>query len=113
MCDAIVEHPMVDVLRAAALALTFKNARLVIIPAHHNKLIKDSCFARIANAARRTPKGIEQLSYVMGFSLDHSVRSRQHIRRDRHSKLLRGFQVNHQLKLSRLLDGQIGWLGAF
>ena len=33
MCDAIVEHPIVDVLSAAELALTFKKARLVIIPA--------------------------------------------------------------------------------
>jgi hypothetical protein len=41
MCDAIVEHPIVDVLSATALALTFKKARLVIIPAHHNKVIKD------------------------------------------------------------------------
>ena len=32
MCDAIVEHPIVDVLSATALALTFKKARLVIIP---------------------------------------------------------------------------------
>ena len=41
MSDAIVEHLIVDVLSATALALTFKKARLVIIPAHHNKLIKD------------------------------------------------------------------------
>jgi hypothetical protein len=33
MCDAIVEHPIVDVLSATALALTFKKARLVIITA--------------------------------------------------------------------------------
>lgn len=32
MCDSIVEHPIVDVPRASALALTFKNTRLVIIP---------------------------------------------------------------------------------
>jgi hypothetical protein len=30
MCDAIVEHPIVDVLSATAPALTFKKARLVI-----------------------------------------------------------------------------------
>ena len=58
MSDAIVEHLIVDVLSATALALTFKKARLVIIPAHHNKLIKDFLSCANVNAASRTPNGI-------------------------------------------------------
>jgi len=44
---------------------------------------------------------------------DHFVRSRQHIRRDRETDLLRGLEIDDELKLRRLLHGQIGWLGTF
>ena len=44
------------------------------------------------------------------FSLDHPVRSRQHVGRDRQADLLRGFKIDYQLKLGRLLDGQFGRL---
>jgi hypothetical protein len=37
-------------------------------------------------------------------SSNYSVRSRQHIRWNREADLLRGFQVDHQFKLRRLLD---------
>src|SRR6266404_1583081 len=47
------------------------------------------------------------------FSLDHLIRSHQHVRRDRQADLLGGFQVDHQLELRRLLDGKIGGLRAF
>jgi hypothetical protein len=39
-------------------------------------------------------------------SLDHLVGSRQHVRRDRQSDLLGCLEVEHQLELCRLLDGQ-------
>ena len=47
------------------------------------------------------------------FSLDHLVRPRQHVRRNRQADLLGGFEIDDQLKLRRLLDGKIGRLGAF
>jgi hypothetical protein len=46
--------------------------------------------------------------FNLGFAewlLDHLIRSRQHIRRDRQTDLLRRLQIDHQLKplLERLL----------
>ena len=46
-------------------------------------------------------------------SLDYSVRSHQHIRRDRQADLLRRFQIDDELKLHRLLHRDIRGLGAF
>ena len=46
-------------------------------------------------------------------SLDHPIRSRQHVRRNRQADLLGGLQIDHQLELGRLLDRQVGRLGAF
>ena len=46
-------------------------------------------------------------------SPDHSVRSRQHIWRDRQADLLGGFEIDDELKLLRLLDGKVSGLGAF
>ena len=43
--------------------------------------------------------------------LNHFVRSRQHIRRDRQADLLRGLKIDHELELRRLLHRQIGRLG--
>src|SRR5262245_55183180 len=43
--------------------------------------------------------------------LDHPVRSRQHIRRNRQTDLFGGFEINDELKLRRLLDWKIGGLG--
>ena len=43
--------------------------------------------------------------------LNDFVRSRQHVRRNRQADLLRRLQINHQLKLRRLFDWQIGRLG--
>jgi hypothetical protein len=45
--------------------------------------------------------------------LDHLVRSEQHVRRNREADLLRRFQIDHQLKLRRLLDWQVSGFGAF
>ena len=47
------------------------------------------------------------------FSLDHLVRSRQHVGRNREADLLCSLEIDHQLKLCRLLDGQIGGFCAF
>ena len=45
--------------------------------------------------------------------LDDSVRSRQHLLRNYQTDLFRGLQIDHQLKLRRLLDRQVGGLSAF
>src|SRR5262249_53235630 len=41
------------------------------------------------------------------------VRSRQHIRRNRQIDLLGGFEIDDELELHRLLDGEIRRLGTF
>ena len=45
--------------------------------------------------------------------LDHLIRPRQHIGRDRQTDLFSRFQVDDQLKLRRLLHRQISRLGTF
>ncbi len=44
---------------------------------------------------------------------DHSIRSHQHIRWNRQADLLRRFQVDNELELDRLLNGQVGGFPAF
>ena len=44
--------------------------------------------------------------------LDYLIRPRQQRRRDRQAEGLGGLEVDHQLELRGLLDGQIGGLGA-
>src|SRR5262245_46486302 len=46
------------------------------------------------------------------FSLDQSSRPGEHLRWNRHADLLRCLEVDHELKLGRLLHRQIGGLGA-
>src|SRR5262245_9784021 len=46
-------------------------------------------------------------------SLNHPIRPRQHIWRNSEADLLRGFQINDELKLGWLLDRKIGGLCAF
>src|SRR5262245_7940450 len=46
-------------------------------------------------------------------SSDDFIRSHQHIGRDRQTDLLGGLEIDNQLELRRLLDWQIGGLGAF
>ena len=45
--------------------------------------------------------------------LNHLLRPHHHHRRNRQAKRLGGFKINHQLELRRLLDRNVGWLGAF
>ena len=42
--------------------------------------------------------------------LDHLIRPIQHRLRNRDTDLLGGFEINHQLELSRLLHRQVGRL---
>jgi hypothetical protein len=49
----------------------------------------------------------------MGRLLDHLIRPREHIRRDRQADLLGGFQVDNKLELCRLLDGKVAGLAPF
>src|SRR5271169_6794006 len=44
--------------------------------------------------------------------LDHLVGAVEHGRRDRDAERFRGFQVDHELELARLLDRHVGGLGA-
>ena len=44
--------------------------------------------------------------------LDDLIRPRQHRRRDREAERFGGLQVDHELELRGLLDGQVGGLGA-
>ena len=46
-------------------------------------------------------------------SFDDPVRPHQHVGRNRQADLLGGFQIDDELELGRLLDGEIGGLGAF
>src|SRR6185503_21104514 len=45
-------------------------------------------------------------------SLNHLVRPRQHVRRNRETDLLGGFEIDEQLEFSRLLHRKIGGFGA-
>src|SRR5262249_54954582 len=44
--------------------------------------------------------------------IDHLVRLEQHCLRDRQPERSRGLEVDHQLELGRLLDGEVTGLGA-
>jgi hypothetical protein len=44
--------------------------------------------------------------------LDHLVGAHQHRLRDRQAERPGGLEVDHQIELRRLLDGQVGGLGA-
>src|SRR6266511_644386 len=46
-------------------------------------------------------------------SLNHLIRSRQQVRRNRQADLLRRFQIDDELELLRLLHGKVGGPGAF
>ena len=45
--------------------------------------------------------------------LNHPIRPRQHIRRNRQADLLRRFEIDDKLELLRLFDGKISGLRAF
>ena len=51
---------------------------------------------------------------LLGFVplLDQPIRSGEHFRRNRQADLLGSLEIDHQLKLGRLLDRQIGRLGS-
>ncbi len=54
------------------------------------------------------------LLYARGVrSPNHLIRPRQDIRGNRHADLLGGFQIDDELKLRRLLDGNVAGLSAF
>jgi hypothetical protein len=54
------------------------------------------------------------LASSLGFlpSLDHPVRSRQNIRRNRQADLLRRFEIDDELEFDRLLEGKFSWIDA-
>ena len=48
---------------------------------------------------------------VASWLLNHLIRPLQHLGRDRQADLLRGFEIDDELELDRLLDGKVGGLG--
>src|SRR5215475_12755692 len=50
---------------------------------------------------------------LRGLSLDHPIRSRQHIRRNCQANCFRRLQIDNELELLRLLHREIGGLSAF
>jgi hypothetical protein len=44
------------------------------------------------------------------FLLNHLVRSRQYVGRNREAEVFSGFEVDDKIELRRLLDGEIGGL---
>src|SRR5688572_2741436 len=67
----------------------------------------------------RLDRDSEQRSFCRSYdlvstrSLDHLIRSRQHFGRYDHVESLRRLEIHDELKLTRLLDRNIGGLGAF
>ena len=61
----------------------------------------------------RSPYVSQPLLLVFSVLLDHSVRSRQHIRRNRQADLLGRLEIDHELEFRGLFDRNVGWLGAF
>ena len=51
-------------------------------------------------------------SWQRRWLFDHLVRPHQHVRRNRQTDLLGGFEIDHELELLRLLDRKISGLGA-
>ena len=85
-----------------------------------------SCEFQIADRPRQS---IEMFLFIVSFHdpyseiqnpkstirnhLDHLIRPEQHRLRNRQTNLLGGFKIDHELKLLRLLDWNIGWLCSF
>src|SRR5262249_49347199 len=60
------------------------------------------------------PEGIRDImSTECNQLLDHLVRLDENARRDGNPESLGGLEVDDQLKLGGLLDGQVSWLGTF
>ena len=54
-----------------------------------------------------------QCRFIPALSLITLSARSQQLRRNRDADLLGGLEIDHELKLHRLLYGQIGWLSAF
>src|SRR5690242_3310018 len=80
-------------------------------------LSADSCRSttRACNAASRgdTSRSILAATLRSAGLIDHPVRARKDRRWDDEAERLGGLHVDHQLEFRRLLDRQVGWLGAF
>ena len=75
-------------------------------------------FSRLLRVNRRTKdketaeknEGNHASTGLHDYLSDHSIRSRQHIWRNREADLLGRFEIDHQLKLCRLFDRKVGGL---
>ena len=65
------------------------------------------------SAAKGSKENSIQSSPLDFLSFDHSIRPCQDIRRNRQADLFSGFEIDNELELLRLLDGEVGRLGAF
>src|SRR4029453_5533468 len=72
-----------------------------------------SVCARLETRSSSIVTGLLSDSAIVLSLLDHLVRSRQHIGRNRQADLLSRLQVDDQLELDRLLHGKIGRFSAF
>jgi hypothetical protein len=61
---------------------------------------------------RNGPESVTIWHKPVVFLLDHLIRPPEERRRDRQAEGLRGLEVDHQLELGGLLDGEIAGLGA-
>src|SRR6266849_3721903 len=86
------------------------------IPAHESSQVRSAhrprSYDRIEHRAKPTAARRSWPRWSSTVLLDHLVRPLQQGLRDRQPERLRGFQVDHQLELRRLLDGQVGRFGA-
>src|SRR5215510_15769046 len=57
-------------------------------------------------------RSVNAASVLFRVLLDHFLRPHEHYRRNRKTNLLRGLEIDYQLELRWLLDGQIGGLGS-
>src|SRR5262245_10607386 len=88
---------------------------------HHldNRAVGLSSTAALLPSAQRLKSGWLRKTQGVFYSqtllpsLDHFIRSRQHVRRDRQVDLLRGFKIDDEFKLYWLFDGKIRRFRAF
>src|SRR5262244_3924569 len=74
---------------------------------------KKRIMAMAKSAAKGSKENSIQSSPLDFLSLDHSIRSSQHVRRNRQADLLGRFQIDHEFELYWLLHRQVGGLRSF
>jgi len=71
-------------------------------------------FLSAVNRGLENPRSLIRAYHDLTPSSSHNpIRPRQHIRGNRHADLVSGFEIDEKLELRRLLDWNVGGLGAF